>query len=114
MGQGIRTQCKGQTMPGDPRECRERAARCLELATEAANEGIKQTFLRIARHWQILAEELERAKSILDDEKGTIRISLKKRRKTKPKSGKARKKRKFHAGVARTKRANGLPTWGLW
>jgi len=100
-------------MPGDPRECRERAARCLELAAEAVNDGIKQTFLRIAKHWQLLAEELERARSVLDDEKGAIKFSVKKRRNTKPRLRKARKKSNVQAGVTQTKRANGREAWSL-
>src|ERR1700674_3798496 len=71
----------GEIMPGDPKECRERAAHCLELAASSANEGIKKMFLNIAKHWQMLAEELEHTKSILDDEKGAVKFSRKKPRK---------------------------------
>jgi hypothetical protein len=101
-------------MRDDPRECRDRAARRLELAAEAANEGIKQTFLNIAKHWQILAEELERAKAILDDEKGAIKLRVKKRRGKRPSSGKLRRKSKSAGGAVRRKRANDEAMWSLW
>jgi hypothetical protein len=101
----------GGIMPGDPKECRERAARCLEFAASAANEGIKQTFLNIARQWQLLAEELERAKSILDDEKGTLQFSRKKRRAQRSGTGK-NKRIKKSTGILRTKRENGENWWG--
>jgi hypothetical protein len=92
----------GEIMPGDPRECRKHAARCLELAASSANEGIKQTFLNIAKHWQMLAEELERHKTILDDEKGTLKFNRKKRRSKKSGTKKISEKRSRQASYERS------------
>jgi hypothetical protein len=100
-------------MPGDPKECRQRAARCLELAADAANEGIKQMFLNIAKHWETLASELERTKKMLDDEKGALKLVGKPRRKRI--QAKGRKRKKKSPATVRTKRSNGFANWGfLW
>jgi len=101
-------------MPGDPKECRQRAARCLELAAESANDGIKQMFLNIARHWEVLAGELERARSILDDEKGTLKIAAKKKRRRKSARARTRRKPGKSARAARPKRMSSEAGWGLW
>src|SRR5262245_58377695 len=100
-------------MPGNPKECRERAARCLELAASAANDGIKQMFLNIARHWEALAMELERAKEILNDEKGGVTVGRHRRhRRAAPKKSKRTARRKKKTGgaksgsVLRSKRVN--------
>jgi len=47
-------------MPGDPRECRQHAARCAELAAEAKSDGLKQHFINLSRTWEKLAKDLER------------------------------------------------------
>lgn len=94
-------------MPGDPRECRERAARCLELAAETANEGVKQMLLSIAKQWETLAMELERAKRVLNDEKGAIKIAFKKPRRRKLAAQKRNRKKKAPAAILKSKRANG-------
>ena len=108
-------------MPGASRECRKRAAHCLELAADAANDGIKQMFLNLARHWEALALELERAKSILDDEKGGLKVGENKRRRTRSAAGKSKRKRKQSAAVPRNKqhighgrRMNDDAGWSLW
>ena len=113
MRRGNCTSPMGELMPGDPKECRERAACCLEFAASESNEGIKQTFLNIAKRWQLLAEELEHAKSILDDEKGTLKFGGKKRQAQKSRTGK-NKRMKKSTGVPRTKRENGENWWGHW
>ena len=79
-------------MPGDPKECRQRAARCLELAADAANDGIKQMFLGLARHWEMLAVELERTKKLLDDEDGFLHLKKKPRRKRKKIAAKSKRR----------------------
>jgi hypothetical protein len=100
-------------MPGDPRECRERAARCLELAASTANEGIKQLFLSISKQWEALAAELERAKKIIDDDQGALKTALKKSRRTSV-AKKARQKKSARAVHARrAKQANGHAGWCL-
>jgi hypothetical protein len=52
-------------MPGDPRECRQHAARCAELAVEAKTEPLKAHFLTLSKTWEGLANELERTQSII-------------------------------------------------
>ena len=63
-------------MPGDPRECRQHAMKCLQLAADARNDSIKQHFLSLAATWQGLAKELEKAQQLLeadDDGSNTAR-----------------------------------------
>jgi hypothetical protein len=54
-------------MPGDPRECRERAARCAELAATAHAPQLKATFLELSRNWEKLAIQLEEAFAKIDE-----------------------------------------------
>lgn len=51
-------------MPGDPKECRERAANCRRLA-ESDGPSTRQTFLSLADSWERLASELENAQCFL-------------------------------------------------
>jgi hypothetical protein len=46
-------------MSGDPRECRKRAVRCVELAAEASGES-KTHLLGLSKNWEKLALEYER------------------------------------------------------
>jgi hypothetical protein len=46
-------------MPGDPKECRMRAARCAELAATARTPQLKAWFLGLSKQWERLAIELE-------------------------------------------------------
>jgi hypothetical protein len=94
---------------GDSKEFRERAARCLELAAEAANDSIKQTFLTLARHWQALAEELERTKRILDDEQGAVKLDRRPHRRKRAVKAKARKNRVAHSKNSKTTRRISKP-----
>ena len=48
-------------MPGDPRECRLNAARCLELAETATTPELR----RLAEIWKELAAELESDQALL-------------------------------------------------
>jgi hypothetical protein len=56
---------KALPMPGDPKECRQRALNCMLLAKEATTEKLKQTFLNLAQSWTRLAVELEDAGMLL-------------------------------------------------
>jgi hypothetical protein len=47
-------------VPGDPKECREHAKRCLQLADETTNPALKDSLLDISRHWMRLAADLDR------------------------------------------------------
>jgi hypothetical protein len=48
-------------MPGDPRECRERAVRCAEFAGYARSAQLKATFLEMSKNWEKLAIQVEGA-----------------------------------------------------
>lgn len=53
-------------MPGDPKECRERAKRCWALAAEARNPVLKESLVDLAQRWAVLASDLEATKRLLD------------------------------------------------
>ena len=53
-------------MPGDPRECRQRAMRCLQLAADASNESVKEKFVSLAATWQSLANQLEATQALIE------------------------------------------------
>ena len=46
-------------MPGNPKECRDRALRCLELAKTASSPQVKAKFQNLAYTWSKLAADLE-------------------------------------------------------
>ena len=46
-------------MPGDPKQCRLNAERCLRIATRARRPGAQQNFTALAETWRRLAAELE-------------------------------------------------------
>jgi hypothetical protein len=48
-------------MPGSPKECRMRAARCAEMAVAAHTPQLRTTFLGLSRNWEKLAIQLEDA-----------------------------------------------------
>jgi len=52
-------------MPGDPKECRQRAAHCIELANAAKSENDKRRMMELAATWVRLADELDRAQTII-------------------------------------------------
>ncbi len=52
-------------MPGNPRECREHAANCRQLAQSASGETAREKFLALAATWEGLASELESALVLL-------------------------------------------------
>jgi len=53
-------------MPGDPKECRQHAMNCLQLAETASNAEARRTFVDLANHWTRFAVELEGAQRFLD------------------------------------------------
>jgi hypothetical protein len=55
----------GGGMNGNPRERRQHALRCAQLAIEANTEGLKAHFLSLSKTWESLANELERTQSLL-------------------------------------------------
>jgi hypothetical protein len=50
-------------MPCDPKQCRENAARCEELAKTALSPEHARVLLTLAKQWLKLAAEQERARS---------------------------------------------------
>ena len=55
-------------MPGDPKECCQRALNCVELAKTAATPEDRNRFAHLARTWIRLAEELERMQAVLAED----------------------------------------------
>jgi hypothetical protein len=52
-------------MPGDPKECRFNAVRCLRLAKRARRPEVRQAFVALAETWTRLAAELESDQALL-------------------------------------------------
>ena len=46
-------------MPGDPKECRQHAVNCVQLAKTAESPEARDRFAHLARTWIRLAEEIE-------------------------------------------------------
>jgi hypothetical protein len=59
-------------MPGDPRECRLRAARCAELAQTARSTELKAMLINLSKNWEQMANELERAQALMQDSPPTV------------------------------------------
>jgi hypothetical protein len=54
-------------MPGDPKECRQHALRCTELAKKADSPERARVFRSLAQQWLKLAIELEHAHALRDE-----------------------------------------------
>jgi hypothetical protein len=54
-------------MSGDPKECRNNALWCADLAHKARTVELKQTLIELSQNWLKLAIALERAQGLLDD-----------------------------------------------
>ena len=54
-------------MPGDPKECRQHALQCTELAERAESFERAQAFRNLAKQWLRMAAELERAHILRDE-----------------------------------------------
>jgi hypothetical protein len=53
-------------MPGDPKVCRQHAQECAEMAARAPNPEHKALLNGLAQTWLSLADELERAHTLLE------------------------------------------------
>jgi hypothetical protein len=53
-------------MPGNPKECRQHAERCAELARLASTPEGRETFLSLQMNWVRLAAELDQAASLVN------------------------------------------------
>jgi hypothetical protein len=54
-------------MPGDPKEYREYAKRCLKIAQETTNPALRASLEEIAQQWLRLAADLEATKPLLEE-----------------------------------------------
>ena len=52
-------------MPGDPKECRENAKRCLEFAQTARTQADRERLEGLAQRWLALATDFEAANVLL-------------------------------------------------
>jgi hypothetical protein len=52
-------------MPGDPKECRQHARRCAELAAIATTPDAREQFLSLEKSWMKLAADLDHAKAFI-------------------------------------------------
>ena len=52
-------------MPGDPKECRQHAERCAELARVASTPEARDKFLPLQMTWIRLAMKLDRARTLI-------------------------------------------------
>ena len=52
-------------MPGDPKECRQHAERCAELARLAITPEARDTFRSLQMTWIRLAMELDQARAVI-------------------------------------------------
>jgi hypothetical protein len=59
-------------MPGDPKECREHAARCAELAVQARTPQLRATFLELSKNWEKIAIQLEDAFAKLAESRAVV------------------------------------------
>jgi len=55
-----------EPMPGDPKECREHAKNCVELAEHASTAQGRQKFIDLAETWLKLAREIEGVQGFLE------------------------------------------------
>jgi hypothetical protein len=53
-------------VPGNPKECREHAKRCTQLAEETKNPAVRESLLAVASTWMRLAADLEATQRLLD------------------------------------------------
>jgi len=52
-------------MPGDPKQCRQHAERCAELARQASTAEARDTFFSLQMTWIRLAAELDQAGALI-------------------------------------------------
>lgn len=60
-------------MPSDPKECRQRASRCAELAEQTADPELKAVLESLVERWLKLAADLEHAQALRDEREPTLR-----------------------------------------
>ena len=65
-------------MPLDPRECRERAKRCLQLAAETTDPNAQEILTTSAQRWQRLASELAdiEEQELRDEQDKRVRLTV--------------------------------------
>jgi hypothetical protein len=65
IGDGERRSFDEANMPGDPKECRQHAECCGELARLATTPQARETFLSLQMTWIRLAMELDQARALI-------------------------------------------------
>ena len=53
-------------MPGDPKQCRENAEHCRDMAEAAVSPMAKAQFEQLVQTWTRLANDLEHAKALVE------------------------------------------------
>ena len=53
-------------MPGDPKDCRQHAANCMQLAESAISPDLRQRLIDLAKQWDRIAVELEDTQALLN------------------------------------------------
>ncbi|MGB0056827.1 MAG: hypothetical protein WBQ20_08720 [Methyloceanibacter sp.] len=61
----VRQDSAEETMPGDPKECRQHARRCAELAAVATTPEAREQFLSLQLSWIRLAADLDNAQTLI-------------------------------------------------
>jgi hypothetical protein len=66
IGDGGRRRFDGGQHAGDPKECRQHAERCAELARLASTPEARDQFLSLQMTWIRLASELDQARALIE------------------------------------------------
>ena len=53
-------------MPGDPKECRDHAKRCWQLASETKNPELRESLTDLAQTWARLATDLDVTRALIE------------------------------------------------
>ena len=53
-------------MPGDPKECRDHAKRCWQLASETKNPELRESLTDLAQTWARLATDLDVTRALME------------------------------------------------
>ena len=61
----VRRDSAEEAIPGDPKECRQHARRCAELAAVATTPEAREQFLSLQFSWIRLAADLDNATSLI-------------------------------------------------
>jgi hypothetical protein len=54
-------------MRGDPKQCRENALRCADLAHTAKSPKLSMLLVDLSKNWMKMADELEQSQRLVED-----------------------------------------------